>query len=143
MRSKEAVSKQLSKTNAEPIVCYIIGRRNLRMGVSLLQKRLPSTTFKGNFPNFCDRIIRHDSSFRIQVHLSDYPFFDSEPLHFRKWKRESMLISDEFTILFLGHLYIFMRDNPKEFSSILSKDKEIYTFYEKYISILLLDQFRL
>jgi len=72
----------------------------------------------------------------IQAHVSDYPFFDSEPLHFRKWKRESMLTSDEFTILFLGHLYIFMRDSPKEFSRILSKDIEIYTFYEKYISIL-------
>lgn len=72
----------------------------------------------------------------MPVHLSEYPFFDSKPILFRKWKRESMLIADEFTILFLGHLYIFMRDDPKEFSRIISKDTEIYTFYEKYISIL-------
>ena len=68
--------------------------------------------------------------------LLHYPFFDTKPFGFEEFKNESDTIENEFTILFLGYLYLALEDTPKKFQKILSKDQEIYTYYEKYLSIL-------
>jgi len=68
--------------------------------------------------------------------FQDYPFFDSSSLGIKEWKRESNSNQDEFALLFLGYLYLGMNQIQRKFHSVLSKDNEIYSFYEKHLSLL-------
>lgn len=72
----------------------------------------------------------------ISTDLLHYPFFDTEPFNLKEFENESDTFENEFTILFLGYLYLAMSNNIQEFQKILSKDKEIYEYYEKYLSLL-------
>jgi hypothetical protein len=72
----------------------------------------------------------------ISTDLLHFPFFDTEPFEVRDFAEEFDSFQNEFTILFLGYLFIAMRYNHQRFRKIISKDKEIYDYYEKYLSIL-------
>ncbi len=72
----------------------------------------------------------------ISTDLLHYPFFDTNPFDLKEFENESDTFANEFTILFLGYLYLAMSENIREFQKMLSKDKEIYKYYEKYLSLL-------
>lgn len=65
-----------------------------------------------------------------------YPFFDSSSLDLREWKRNTTPNQDEFALLFLGYLFLGMKEIQRKFHSVISKDNEIYSFYEKHLSLL-------
>lgn len=71
----------------------------------------------------------------VPANSLDFPFFDSESLFLKEWGQKYSN-HDEFAILFLGCLYLGMKNNLREFNDVLSKCNDVYSFYEKHLSML-------
>ena len=62
------------------------------------------------------------------------PLFNTRPLTLRDWKSKNGIYSDEITMWFYG--YQCSRLYPRQFNKIMSKDKDIFNWYSKYLTLL-------
>lgn len=76
----------------------------------------------------------HDPFFSFN--FGDKIIYNTRPLTMKKWKSKQGIYADEITLWFYS--YFLERLAPNEFKKFISKDKQIYRWYKKYLSLLII-----